>query len=431
MLSRTRSVEEKLALLGGEPVRTRSFPTWPILERNDRKACREVLESKRWSRLGGLYVKEFEKRWAQRLGARYGLATDNGTSALFTALKALDIGPGDEVIVPPYTFVATINVVLLLYALPVFVDTERETFQIDARKIEDAITARTRAVLPVHLGGSAADMDTILNVARTRKIAVVEDACQAHLAEWGHQKVGTLGDLGCFSFQASKNLNSAEGGAIVTQQAELMRVCMSFHNHGRPYSLDPDQNIIPDPNSHFSYPRNGDNCRLTEFQGALLLEQLTRLERQTRTREQNAQYLTRQLAEIPGITPARMYGGCTRNVYHLYLFRYHSADFAGLSRPRFLEALRAEGIPCSPGYSPLNKEPFLNATLESRGFRLLYTQPELAALRERNRCPENDKLCAEAVWLYQALLLGTRNDMDQIAAAVRKIQRHASQLLRA
>ena len=431
MLSRTKSIEGELVLLGGKPVRTQPFPTWPILERNDRKACREVLESKRWSRLGGRYVREFEKKWAERLGARYGLATDNGTSALFTALKALDIGPGDEVIVPPYTFVATINVVLLLYALPVFVDTDRETFQIDAQKIKDAITARTRVVLPVHLGGSAADMDTILNIARTRKIAVVEDACQAHLAEWRHRNVGTLGDLGCFSFQASKNLNSAEGGAIVTQQAELMSVCMSFHNHGRPYSLDPDQNIIPDPNPCFTYLRNGNNHRLTELQGALLLEQLTRLEGQTRTREKNAQYLTRQLTEIPGITPARMNEGCTRNVYHLYLFRYNSADFAGLPRSRFLEALRAEGIPCSPGYSPLDKEPFLNTTLESRGFRVLYTELELAVLRERNRCPENDKLCAEAVWLYQALLLGTRDDMDQIAAAIRKVQRNASKLLRA
>ena len=203
---------EKLALLGGKPVRTEPFPSWPWIRENDEKLWIEVLRKGRWNRYGGSYARQFEQSWAKALGAKYCLATANGTSALFASLNALGIGPGDEVLVPPYTFVATINAVLLQQALPVFVDTDPESFQMDARKIEAAITPRTRCLLPAHIGGNAADMDTILAVAKKHKLPVLEDACQAHLSEWRHQKLSTLGDLGCFSFQASKNLNSGVWG---------------------------------------------------------------------------------------------------------------------------------------------------------------------------------------------------------------------------
>lgn len=405
---------EKPALLGGEPVRTAPFPFWPKIAEHDERSWMEVLRKGLWCRLDGSYARHFEEAWANLLGAKYCVATASGTTALLTCLNALDVGPGDEVLVPPYTFVATVNVVLLQHALPVFVDTDPETFQMDADKIEAAITARTKCILPVHLGGSPADLDKILAVARQHRLPVLEDACQAHLAEWRQRKVSTLGDLGCFSFQASKNLNSGEGGAIVSNNEDLIRTCQSFHNNGR--------GAAP---PGFSYVRNGSNHRITEFQAALLLEQLKRLEEQTRVREQNAEYLTRQLREVPGISPARMYEGCTRNAYHLYMLRYDKAYFAGLPRSRFLEALGAEGIPCSGGYRPLNKEPFLKNTLHSRASRSIYSPQEIAAYEERNRCPANDKLCEEAVWLFQTMLLGSKSDMDQIAEAVRKIHRNA------
>lgn len=407
----------KLALLGGKPVRTEPFPSWPKIADNDERAWMDVLRKGHWCRLDGSYAKLLEERWAELLGARYCLATASGTTALLTSLNALDIGPGDEVLVPPYTFVATVNVVLLLHAFPVFVDTDPETFQMDADRIESAITERTRCILPVHLGGSPADMDRILAIAQKHKLPVLEDACQAHLAEWRHRKVSTLGDLGCFSFQASKNLNSGEGGAIVSNNEDLIRVCESFHNNGRGTAT-----------ANFSYVRNGCNHRITEFQAALLLAQISRLEEQSRSREQNAEYLTTQLREIPGITPARMYEGCTRNAYHLYMFRYDKAHFAGVPRSSFLAALQAEGIPCSGGYVPLNKEPFLKNTLHSRAFGSIYTSKEIAAYEARNHCPANDKLCEEAVWFYQTMLLGTIRDMDQIAEAVRKIQKQAALL---
>jgi perosamine synthetase len=405
------------ALLGGSPVRTAPFPSWPKIADRDEKNWTEVLHKGRWCRIDGSYATRFEEAWAQTLGAKHCLATASGTTALATSLNALGIGPGDEVLVPPYTFVATVNVVLLQHALPVFVDTDPQSFQIDAGKIEAAITDRTRCILPVHLGGLPADMDRILAIAEKHKLPVLEDACQAHLAEWRHRKVSTLGALGCFSFQASKNLNSGEGGAILTDNDDLMETCRSFHNNGRGTSAP-----------GFSYVRNGCNHRMTEFQAALLLAQLSRLEEQSRVRGENAEYLTKQLREIPGITPARMYEGATRNAYHLYMLRYDSEKFSGLPRSRFLKAMRAEGIPCSGGYSPLNKEPFIKHTLQSRAYRTIYSPKEIADYEARNHCPVNDKLCEVAVWFYQTMLLGSKTDMDQIAEAVRKIQNHASEL---
>lgn len=413
-------VTAKPAILGGEPIRRKPFPKWPVIEDNDEAAILNTLRSKMWYRKRGNVVSEFEQSWKKRLGAKHCLATSSGTSALITALAALDIGPKDEVIVPPYTFIATVNAVLMHYAMPVFVDTDPETLQIDAGKIEAAITPRTRCILPVHIGGSAADMDQILAIGRKHGIPVLEDACQAHLSEWRGRKLGTLGDLGCFSFQASKNLNSGEGGAVMTNDPKLHARADAFHNNS---------SGLTESSKSFESGEgmrvHGCNLRLTEFQGALLLSQMERIEAQARVRTSNAQHLTGLLNEIPGISPAQMYEVCTRNAYHLYMFRYDAAQFGGLSRARFLAALKAEGVPSSDGYRPLNKDPFLRNTFSSRGFRAIYSPRDIEQWEERNRCPRNDQLCEEAVWLGQSMLLGSRDDTEQIAAAVAKIHKHA------
>lgn len=411
------SSQDKPAVLGGVPVRTRPFPSWPQVAANDEEAWMQVLRSRKWCRLDGDRARLFETEWARRLGARHCVASASGTTALSTVLNALDVGPGDEVIVPPYTFVATVNVVLTQHALPVFVDTDRATFQIDASKIEAAITPRTRVILPVHLGGSAADLDRILEIGQRHNLPVLEDACQAHLAEWRGRKVGTLGAAGCFSFQGSKNLNAGEGGAIVTNNEALRASCQSYLNNGRGAT-----------SYGYRFVRNGSNHRMTEFQAALLMEQMTRLERQAQSREENARYLTPRLTEIPGIHPAKMYEGCTRNAYHLYMFRYDREQFAGMALETLVKALQAEGVPASAGYVPLNKEPVMEATLQSRHFRRCFPQTDLDRYAERTACPENDRLCGEAVWLTQNMLLGPRGDMDDVVAAVRKVQRGAAQI---
>jgi dTDP-4-amino-4,6-dideoxygalactose transaminase len=421
-LAAAAAPNQTLAIDGGKPVRSEPFPGWPKMDKLEEHNLLEVLRSGKWYRGYGKQVDRFEEAYAKLTGAKHCLATANGTSALFTSLNALGVQPGAEVLVPPYTFVATINVVLLQYALPVFVDSDRETSQMDAGKIEAAITGKTAAIIPVHLGGSAADLDAILPIARKHKIPVIEDACQAHLGEWRGRKVGTLGETGCFSFQNSKNLNSGEGGAILSNDPDVIEKCYAFHNNGRGRKIS---------SYDFSYHASGANLRMTEFQATLLMAQMTRLEEESKTREDNARALTAMLKEIPGMAPARMYDGCTRNAYHLYMFRYLKEHFAGASRSVFLKALKAEGIPASSGYSPLNKEPFLKRVLQSPGYRALFSRERLARWEEQNQCPVNDRLCEEAVWFTQNMLLGPRRDMEQIAEAIRKIQANAGKLVKA
>ena len=412
---------DRPALLGGDPVRSKRYPSWPRSFPEDEKSWLEALRACKWWRKEGHFVRDFETAWADRMGARHCIATANGTGALMASLHALEVGPKDEVLVGPYTFIATINAILAHYALPVFVDTDPESAMIDARRIEAAITPRTRAILPIHLGGNVADMDRILEISRRRNVPVIEDACQAHLSEWRGKKVSTLGSLGCFSFQKFKNLPGGEAGAVITNDESLYRRAYGFHSHYR----TPDEGPA-DP----AASRNGINLRMAEFQAAVLMAQLARLEQQARTREQNAARLTDLLRDVPGVTPARMYDGCTRNAFHLYMLRY-DAQVTGLSRERFLQAVRAEGIPISAGYGPLNQDPFLENTLNSRPYRAVYTPREIAGWRERNHCPANNRLCREGMWIGQSALLGDQRDMEDIATAMRKVQRHASALAKA
>jgi dTDP-4-amino-4,6-dideoxygalactose transaminase len=412
---------EKPALLGGKPMRAGGYASWPIVTSADVKSVSEVVRSGGWYRNGS--VEQFEKAFASMHGARHCVAVSSGTSALYASLGALGVGPGDEVIVPPYTFLATVNVALLHYAMPVFVDSDRETFQMDPAKLEAAITDRTAAIIPVHIGGSAADLDRVLAIAKKRNVPVIEDACQAVLGRWRDRGVGSWGASGCFSFQVSKNVCSGEGGAILTNDETMADNCHAFHNCGR-------KRPGAGPSSNYRGGRSA-NLRMTEFQGALLLSQMEGAEQRAKTRNENAAYLSSMLREVPGIVPARMYEGCTRNAYHIYMFRYQPEKFGGLSRHMFLKALNAEGIPCSGGYSPLNKEGFIRDALNSRAYIKVYGKAEIENWEDRNRCPENDKLCKEAVWFMQNMLLGPRSDMDEIAEAVRRINVHAAELARA
>ena len=411
------------ALLGGKPVRARPPHRWPVFDEREDKAILEAVHSGKWYRGSGKNVSQFEAAYAKATGAKNCLATNSGTSALFASLNAVGVSAGDEVIVAPYTFIATVNVILLHHALPIFVDTDPATMQIDARKIEAAITDRTTAIIPVHLGGSAADLDTILPIAKKHKLPVIEDTCQSHLAQWRGRSLGTWGDTGCFSFQASKNLNCGDGGAVITNSEELADKCYSFHNQCRPRPNSKSATVCTSD--------RGGNLRMTEFQAAILLAQMTRLEEQMKTREQNAAYLRELLKEIPGVVPAKMYEGCTRNAYHLFMFRYDKEHFGGLSRKRFLEAIRAEGIDCNPGYGPLNKDEFIKNSLASRSWQRLFPAETLAKWEERTQCPANDKLSEEAAWFTQPVLLGPRGDMEQVVEAIRKIQAHAAELAKA
>lgn len=415
--------KEKPALLGGPKAHPGTFPTWPVFDTKEDNSLSNILDSKRWGRLDGKTVADFEQQYASLTGAKRCLGVSSGTSALLTILGALEIGPGDEVVIPVYTFVATYNAVVLNYALPIFVDTDLESFQIDANKIEPALSANTRLVMPVHIGGSPADLDKIVEVTTKANVPMVEDACQAHLASWRGKMVGTYGLAGAFSFQSSKNLNSGEGGAVITNDEAFADTCYRFHNQGQGGS---GTSYLAGSGTRAS------NMRLTEFQGALLLAQMSRLEDQAKRRSENAAYLSSLLEEIPGIYPAKLYNGTTNSAYHLYMFRYDKKHFADMDRSKFLKALTAEGVPCSSGYGTMNKDKYVTDLANNRHYIKIYGKAAMQNWLERNQCPQNDILAGEqGVWLTQTMLLGSKTDMEQIAEAIEKIHHHAATLAKA
>jgi dTDP-4-amino-4,6-dideoxygalactose transaminase len=405
-----------LAINGGPKIREKPFPAWPVYDESEEQALLRVLHSGSWGRIDGDRVAEFEAAFAAYQDARYGVACCSGTAALRLALLAAGIEEGDEVIVPPYSFVATASAVVEANALPVFADIEPDTFNIDPAAIEAAITPRTRAIIPVHFAGQAADMARILDIAGRHGWIVIEDAAHGHGATWQGRKLGSIGAMGCFSFQSSKNLTAGEGGIILTGSFELERLLRAFHTCGR-YPERP----------WYEHHLIGGNYRMTEFQGALLLAQLARLEEQTRVRDENGRYLNARLSQIPGIRPLTRGHGETRHSYHLYIFRYDSKMFNGAPRDRFLVALQAEGIPCSGGYATgLYAQPLFTANSFGPfgGARRGTAGPRFNPAG----FPACELACAEACWLFQPMLLGTHDDMNDIVRAVEKIYENRAQL---
>ncbi|WP_188504053.1 DegT/DnrJ/EryC1/StrS family aminotransferase [Parapedobacter pyrenivorans] len=420
--SSNSSSSSKPAILGGRSIWSdKQWPQWPRWNpETDERRLLEVVRSGVWSR--GRTTAEFEQKWAAMVGTDRSLAVVNGTNALATAINSFGIGPGDEVLVPPYTFIATVSAILFNGAMPVFVDVDPATFQIDPRKMAAKITSKTKAILPVHILGLPADMDAIMAIAKQHKLLVIEDACQAHLAEYGGRKVGSIGHAGCFSFQNSKNLPIGEGGAITSNDQLFMDRCSSYHSYGLPAgSFNPlDTGML------------GSKLRFTEYQAAIGLVMLERLQEETDVRHSNATYLAAMISEIPGITPYQLYPKVDKGAFHLFPFRYDPSGFSGLSRDSFLTALRAEGVPCSGGYVPLNTQPFIQASFNSPLFQQLYPGKDVdfQSFTEKNQCPLNDKLCEEAVWLTQNMLLGPRTDMDEIAMAIGRIHHNAADIVK-
>ncbi len=411
---------KKAAILGGPKAFTGNWSGWPITGPVEQDELLTVLKSRKWCRLGSHTALRFESEYQKMTGAQKALGVSSGTSALYTMLGALDIGPGDEVIIPPYTFIATYNVIVLNYALPIFVDIDRESFQIDADKIEQAISSNTKVIMPVHIGGSPYDIDRVHSVAEKHHVPVIEDACQAHLAEWKGKCVGNWGLGGAFSFQESKNLSSGEGGALITNDEDFYNKCYSFHHQGQ--SADA-ASLVPGAGVR------GSNLRITEFQAAILLAQMMRLSEQVKRRWENAQYLTRLLKDIPGIKPAKLYEGVTRSAYHLYMFRFDSNLFSGMTRTQFIKALNAEGVSCGSGYPSMTHQKYITNLAQNPHYLRIYGEKRMKEWLESLSCPQNDILCnEEAVWFAQTMLLGSKKDMEQIAEGISKISKYAKEI---
>ncbi len=426
----------ELALLGGSPVRRKDFSRWPVFDEAEEQAALEVIRSGRWWRhsfgdsLDGnqkageprSQVALFQEEFARMQGARYGIACCNGTTALDVLVRALDVGPGMEVIVPAYTYVAGVTCVLQSNAVPVFVDIDADTYNIDPARVEEALTGRTAAVIPCHFAGQPADMDRLEEICRRRELKLIEDAAHAHGARWRDRGAGAIGHGGTFSFQNSKNMTAGEGGLVTTEDASLAgrveSLTWSGRRYGRPW---------------YEFHELGWNARMMEMQGALLRVQLRRLPEQNRLRRENAAYLTELLRELDGLEPVSLDPRGRHTSVHIYMVRYRPQAFDGLPRARLLEALAAEGVPASAGYThPVYANPmFLEARFYPGGCPFTCSQygrkPDYGAFAER--CPNTERACREeAIWLEHRLFLGTREDMESIAEAFAKVKRHRGEL---
>ena len=428
----------ELAVSGGQPVRSAPWPPWPVFDDEDEQALLEVLRSGNWWRHSygqGVELVEdeadpkstvarFQRAFAHAHECRYGICAANGTVTMEIGLRALGIQPGDEVIVPAYTYVATATAPLMVGAIPIFVDIDADTYNMDPVRVEEAITDRTRAIIPVHFGGQPCEMAAILTLARQHNLKVLEDAAHAHGSSYNGHKCGSLADMGSFSFQLSKNMTAGEGGIITTNDAQVAEICESLvwagRKRGHPWY------------SHFVL---ASNARMTEFQGALLLGQLRRLEEQNTRRMANAAVLDQLLDEIEGIDPLVTLPSTTSHSHHIYMFRYHPEAFGGVDKHRFVKALQAEGIGGAfAGYTvPLYRNPmfvekdFLGGPWPVEGWER-GRQLDYAAFA--GRCPVSERACAsEAVWIPQTMLLADEEAMHDIARAIRKIQACAEELL--
>ena len=405
----------KLAIKGGSPIRTKPFPRWPYWDQNELNNLKEVIESGKWGSLQGNKVKTFAEQYASHHQAKHGICVSSGTVALSIAIKSVGIGCGDEVILPAYTFIASASAILDAGAIPVFVDIDPNTYNIDVAKIEEAITAKTAGIMPVHFGGRPVDMDSLLKIAQKHQLKIIEDAAQAWGSEWNHRKVGAIGDAGGFSFQASKNITAAEGGIILTNDDETAKFCRSYANCGR-----------IEGGVWYEHYYLGGNFRMTELQAALLLAQFDRYPAMKSKREKNANYLSKHLSQIEGIEVLKNDPKITSNSVHLYIWRYQKKHFNDVPKSKFIETLQKEGLILSAGYSiPLYTQPvFKNMAIGPRGKRV-----DLGIDYTSYHLPETEKACyEEALWIPQSILLGEEEDMKDIVDAVVKVKENIGEL---
>src|SRR5579872_5405993 len=338
---------EKLAITGGKPLRKSPFTQWPFGGKEELNALKDVLSGTGWGGqpFPGKHASSFARKFAETHTAKYAQCVSTGTVAIQAALKAIDIRPGDEVIAPAYTWEGTVGPVLLLNAIPVFVDVDPETYCLDWRLVEQAITPKTKAILPVHLGMRFADMDELLRLAQKHNLKIIEDCAHAHGGMWKGKGAGSMGDLGAFSFQSSKLITSGEGGAVITNNLEYMERVQSYINAGRASLTD-----------QFHHRILGFNYRLGEFQAAVLSAQLERLPKQAKVREKNIKRLETKLKNTPaiGLLPAEP--RITRLAPYGYVLKYFSAKSKDIPRAAFVAALQLEGIPCDGlFYEPVYK----------------------------------------------------------------------------
>ncbi len=413
--------EQDLAINGGTPVRTEPFPPWPHVEEPERRAVAEVLASDDLHYHRGPNGIRFERAFAEWIGVRYGLAVTNGGAALHCALAAVGVGPGDEVIVPPLTFIATALAPTWLNAVPVFADIDEATLNISPASIRERITERTKAIIPVHMHGRPCDMDEILAIAAEHDLPVVEDCAQAHGATYGGRKVGSIGDIATFSFCQNKHMTTGgEGGIVLTDDLELARRARAAAHYGVLYDR-------PNEEGRWVGLSGGRDCigwnmRMSEMQSAYGLAVLDRLDDLVAGRRELARYLTEGLRDVACLAPVPEGPGRT----HSY-FRYDCLfDPAAVtcSRDEFVRAVAAEGIKLYGSQVAANHLEPVFANLSGPGgtqcpFRCPWYDGEVRY--EPGLCPVGEAMGQRIVQLevYSTL---SENDCDDVLAAIGKVE---------
>jgi dTDP-4-amino-4,6-dideoxygalactose transaminase len=410
----------KLAITGGKPLRKTPFTKWPMATKEEARALDDVLKGSNWGGqpFPGKHASAFAKKFAKLHTAKYAQCVNTGTVAIQAALKAIGIKPGDEVIAPAYTWEGTVGPVLLLNAVPVFVDIDPDTYCLDAKLIEQAITPKTKAILPVHLGMRFADMDEILRIAAKHNLKVIEDCAHAHGGMWKGKGAGSMGDLGAFSFQSSKLITSGEGGAVITNNLEYMEKVQSYINAGRASVTD-----------QFHHRIIGFNYRLGEFQAAVLGPQIDRLPKQAKLRAANMKHLETRLRGTPGIGLLKPDPRITRLAPYGYVLKYFPSQVKNIPRAAFVAALQLEGIPCDGlFYEPVYKSSLF--PVDPSDFPALSGVREKPLdLRNMYSCPESERAAYhEAVWFMHQLFLGSKKDVDAIADAIHKVLENIEEL---
>lgn len=381
-------------------------PIWPVADEREEAKLRKILKSGSWWRNTGTEVKKFEKEFSEYQGCKSGITVSNGTQALEIALKALDIGAGDEVIVPDFTFYSTISAVLNVNAIPVIVDVEKDTYCIDPKQIRKAITNKTKAIIPVHIAGNLADMTAICKIAEEHKLFIIEDASHAHGAFLDGKGAGSFGTLGIFSFQNAKLMTAGEGGIIIGHDKEILEKAFLLSNCGR-----------AENDSNYQHLLLGTNARLSEFQGAILRVQLERLSEQIYKRETNYRYLEECFSKIPGVILQKHNPNMTINPHYMIMFYYEKNAFKGVSRTKFIQYLRKFGIPCNRSYESLHKLPVLK-TIPKNNFRIVSTTLQNGKIG----CMNSERISKTVVCLNHNILLKDKKLVENITEIIKDLQ---------
>jgi perosamine synthetase len=418
----------KLAIHGGRPVRSTPFPTYRTIGEEEKRAVAQVLDSGvlsgfvgNWTEefYGGPRVRQLEREWAGYFGVKHAVTVNSATSGLNAAVGASGVGPGDEVIVSPYTMSASAACVLVYNAIPVFADIDPDTFCISAETIRPCLTPRTKAIVIVDIFGHPFDRDEVMALAREHNLVVIEDAAQAPGALYKSQFAGTLAHMGIFSLNYHKTIHTGEGGVIVTDDDDLAERLQMIRNHA--------EVVVGEKEAPNLVNMLGFNYRMTEIEAAIGSEQLKKLDRLLQARIEAADYLTEQIRQMPGLTPPAVRPG-VRHGYYVYAIRY-DARKTGIPRDRFVKALNAEGIPMTAGYvEPIYLQPLYQRRLVyGKGGCPFTCSPYTGSVRyDKGICPVTERMYDQELMLTNICHADiSRRDLDDALTAMRKVFEHA------